>query len=77
MHTHSPEEATIKKSRLRLGIPGYLLEGETHQQRKHQDIRIEEGEGGRGSHTKSTQPYMEIQLNSEEITQNKQLSKSK
>ena len=28
---------------------------ETHQKRKHQYIRTEEGEGGSGSHTNSTQ----------------------
>ena len=32
-----------------------LLEEETHQQRNHQQIRTEEGEGGNGSHTNSTQ----------------------
>ena len=32
-----------------------LLEGKTHQQSKHQQIRTEKGEGGSGSHTNSTQ----------------------
>ena len=38
---------------------------------------MEEGEGGSGSHTNSTWTYLKIQLNSGEITQNKQLNKSK
>ena len=32
-----------------------LLEEETHQQKNHQQIRTEEGEGGSGSHTNVTQ----------------------
>ena len=31
------------------------MEEETHQQRNHQQITTEEGEGGSGSHTNSTQ----------------------
>ena len=31
------------------------LEEETHQQKDHQEIRTEQGEGGSGSHTNSTQ----------------------
>ena len=36
-----------------------FLEKETHQQRKYQQIKTEEGEGGSGTHTKSTQDLSE------------------
>ena len=50
---------TIKKEWVEAGTPGFLLKEETHQQKKHQQIRREEGEGGRGSNTKSTQNLSE------------------
>ena len=48
----------------------HLLEEETYQQRNHQQITMEEGEGGSGSHTNSTQDLSGKQLNSGKITQN-------
>ena len=47
------------------------MQEETHQQSNHQQLRTE----SEGIEVKLTQPrtYLEIQLNSGEITQNKQL----
>ena len=39
----------------KVGVAVHLLEEETHQQRNHQQITTEEGEGRSGSQTNSTQ----------------------
>ena len=51
------------------------MQEETHQQSNHQQLRTE----SEGIEVKLTQPrtYLETQLNSGEITLNKQLNKSK
>ena len=55
----------------------YLLREETHQQKNHQALRTEEGEEGVEATLTQHRTYLKIQLNSEEITKNKQLNKSK
>ena len=55
IHFTLPLQLITHKSRWELWKPVHPLEEETHQQRNHQQITTEEGEGGSGSHTDSTQ----------------------
>ena len=72
---HLPPPTYHKKEEVQLWTPGYLLEEDTHQQRNHR----QEEQKKEGVEVTQTQPriYLEIHLNSGEITHNKQLNKSK
>ena len=54
-----------------------LLEEDPHQQRKHQQLRTEKVKEGLEVTLTQSRTYLEIQINSGEITQNKQLNRSK